>query len=255
LSTLPALPTHPRPFDGRLSVVVPVRNEAGNIAPLVGEILAALRSLPAIEILYVDDGSNDPTPDELRTLQREHRELRVIRHAQSCGQSAAILTGVRCARYDWIATLDGDGQNDPADIPRLLNRLCAVPPAERLELLVGWRATRRDTWLRRVSSRVANGVRGRVLRDRTPDTGCGLKVFARETFLRLPYFDHMHRFLPALVRRQGGRVESVVVSHRARMRGTSKYGLFDRLWVGIVDLGGVGWLMARSRLPEVIVDG
>ena len=236
-------------------MVVPVRNEAGNIAPLVGEIVAALRSLPAIEIVYVDDGSNDATPDELRALQREHRELRVVRHALSCGQSTAIHTGVRCARYDWIATLDGDGQNDPADIPRLLNRLCAVQPAERLELLVGWRATRRDTWLRRLSSRVANGVRGRVLRDRTPDTGCGLKVFARETFLRLPYFDHMHRFLPALVRRQGGRVESVIVSHRPRTRGASKYGLFDRLWVGIVDLCGVGWLMARSRAPEVIVDG
>ena len=241
----------PLPFDGRLSVVVPVRNEAGNIAPLVGEIATALTPLAAFEIVYVDDGSDDATPAELHALRARVPQLRVVRHAQSCGQSTAILTGVLASRHPWIATLDGDGQNDPADIPRLLDRLASAQPGENLQLLCGWRAQRQDTWLRRLSSRVANGVRGRVLRDRTPDTGCGLKVFSREVFLRLPYFDHMHRFLPALVQRHGGMVESVVVSHRPRTRGRSKYGLFDRLWVGIVDLFGVGWLIARARIPEI----
>jgi dolichol-phosphate mannosyltransferase len=241
----------PPPFDGRLSVVVPVRNEAGNVAPLVDEIAAALAPLAAFEIVYVDDGSDDATPAELQELRGRVPPLRVVRHEQSCGQSTAILTGVLAARHPWIATLDGDGQNDPADILRLLDRLASAQPGENLQLLCGWRAQRQDTWLRRLSSRVANGVRGRVLRDRTPDTGCGLKVFPREVFLRLPYFDHMHRFLPALVQRHGGAVESVVVTHRARTRGRSKYGLFDRLWVGIVDLFGVGWLIARSRIPEI----
>jgi dolichol-phosphate mannosyltransferase len=242
----------PTPFDGRLSVVVPVRNEAGNIEPLVKEIAAVLGRLPAFEIVYVDDGSDDGTAAELARLRAVVRQLRVVTHARSCGQSTAILTGVSRASYPWVATLDGDGQNDPADILKLLDRLAAAAPEENLQMLTGWRALRRDTWLRRLSSRVANGVRARILRDRTPDTGCGLKLFSREVFLRLPYFDHMHRFLPALVRRQGGQVESVVVSHRPRTRGISKYGLFDRLWVGIVDLAGVGWLMARSHVPEVI---
>jgi dolichol-phosphate mannosyltransferase len=242
----------PPSYDGRLSVVVPVRNEAGNVEPLVSEIAAALAGLVAFEILYVDDGSDDATPAELGRLRERVPQLRVVRHARCCGQSAAIVTGVRRAQYPWIATLDGDGQNDPADILVLLSRLAAARPEDNLHMLAGWRAQRRDTRLRRLSSRVANGVRGRLLRDRTPDTGCGLKVFSREAFLHLPYFDHMHRFLPALVQRQGGRVESIVVRHRPRTRGTSKYGLFDRLWVGIVDLAGVGWLMARSHVPEVI---
>ncbi|HEX4882640.1 MAG TPA: glycosyltransferase family 2 protein [Casimicrobiaceae bacterium] len=242
----------PPSYDGRLSVVVPVRNEAGNVEPLVSEIAAALAGLVAFEIVYVDDGSDDATPAELLRLRERVPQLRVVRHARCCGQSAAIVTGVRRAQYPWIATLDGDGQNDPADILVLLSRLAAARPEDNLHMLAGWRAKRRDTWLRRLSSRVANGVRGRLLRDRTPDTGCGLKVFSREAFLHLPYFDHMHRFLPALVQRQGGRVESIVVRHRPRTRGTSKYGLFDRLWVGIVDLAGVGWLMARSHVPEVI---
>ncbi|GIK87529.1 MAG: dolichol-phosphate mannosyltransferase [Betaproteobacteria bacterium] len=240
------------PYDGRLSVVVPVRNEAENIEPLVSEIVAALASLGAYEIVYVDDGSDDATPAELARLRDRIPALRFVRHARSCGQSTAIATGVRHARYPWIATLDGDGQNDPADIPALLERLAAARTQDNLQMLAGWRAQRRDAWLRRLSSRVANGVRGRLLRDGTPDTGCGLKVFSREAFLRLPHFDHMHRFLPALIQRGGGGVESVIVRHRPRMRGSSKYGLFDRLWVGIVDLAGVGWLMARSRRPEVI---
>ncbi|MBK6334226.1 MAG: glycosyltransferase family 2 protein [Betaproteobacteria bacterium] len=244
----------PHPFDGRLSVVVPVRNEAENIEPLVREIAAALSGLRAFEIVYVDDGSDDGTHAELERLAASLPQLRHLRHVRSCGQSTAILTGVHSARHPWVATLDGDGQNDPADIPRLLERLAAAQPEENLQMLAGWRAARRDTWLRRLSSRVANGVRSRVLRDATPDTGCGLKLFARDTFLALPYFDHMHRFLPALVQRQGGRVESIVVSHRPRTRGRSKYGVHNRLWVGIVDLFGVAWLMRRARRPEV-VDG
>jgi dolichol-phosphate mannosyltransferase len=242
----------PPAFDGRLSVVIPVRNEAANIEPLLVEVATALRFLPAFEILYVDDGSDDGTHEEIARLQARIPQLRVVRHARPCGQSAAIVTGVRRARFPWVATLDGDGQNDPADLPPLLERLAAAPPEANLHMLAGWRAQRHDTWLRRLSSCVANGVRSRLLRDRTPDTGCGLKVFWRDAFLLLPVFDHMHRFLPALVQRQGGRVESVVVSHRPRTRGTSKYGLFDRLWVGIVDLAGVGWLMLRARVPEVI---
>jgi dolichol-phosphate mannosyltransferase len=244
----------PEAFDGRLSVIVPVRNEADNIAPLVREIVAALGPLRAFEIVYVDDGSDDATAAELARVRAEVAQLRFVRHAQSCGQSTAILTGVRSARFAWIATLDGDGQNDPADIPRLLERLAAARPEENLHMLAGWRARRQDTWLRRVSSRVANAVRASVLRDATPDTGCGLKVFSRDTFLRLPFFDHMHRFLPALVQRLGGRVESVVVSHRPRTRGRSKYGVHNRLWVGIVDLFGVAWLIRRGKRPD-IVDG
>jgi dolichol-phosphate mannosyltransferase len=162
---------------------------------------------------------------------------------------------VACAaRGRLVATLDGDGQNDPADIPALLVRWRAeggdAADAGPM-LLAGWRAARSDDWLRRLSSRVANGVRSRALGDGTPDTGCGLKLFARESFLALPYFDHMHRFLPALVRRHGGRVISVPVRHRPRRRGQSHYGVWNRLWVGIVDLGGVMWLRRRTRLTAV----
>lgn len=242
----------PAAFDNRLSVVVPVKNEAENIEPLIREIVAAVSDLADFEIVYVDDGSTDATLSELQRLAAELPQLKYLRHQASCGQSTAITSGVQAARFAWIATLDGDGQNDPADIPALLKRLRAAGPAENLHMLAGWRANRRDTWLRRFSSRVANGVRSSLLHDATPDTGCGLKVFSRETFLRLPYFDHMHRFMPALVQRHGGRVESVVVNHRPRERGTSKYGLHNRLWVGIVDLFGVMWLIRRAKLPVVL---
>ncbi len=238
-------------YHGRLSVVVPVKNEQDNVEPLVREIAAALSGNTPFEIIYIDDGSTDATQARLQTLKTEFPMLRVIRHRESCGQSRAVTTGVTAARYEWIATLDGDGQNDPADIPALLAKLTDPAQPENLELLAGWRAKRIDTFLRRLSSKVANGVRSRLLKDNTPDTGCGLKVFARETFLQLPNFDHVHRFLPALVMRNGGAVVSVPVHHRARERGTSKYGINNRLWVGIVDLFGVAWLQRRVRLPII----
>lgn len=238
-------------YHGRLSVVVPVRNEADNIAPLVREIVAALSGRATFEIVYVDDGSDDATPARLAALKAEVPMLRVIRHRRACGQSRAVSTGVAAARHEWIATLDGDGQNDPADIPALLAVLADPAQPANLALLAGWRARRNDSAVRRWSSRIANGVRSRLLRDDTPDTGCGLKLFARETFLHLPNFDHMHRFLPALVLRDGGAVVSVPVSHRARARGVSKYGVHNRLWVGIVDLFGVAWLQRRARLPLI----
>ncbi|MHB1352848.1 MAG: glycosyltransferase family 2 protein [Thiobacillus sp.] len=241
-------------YHGRLSVVVPVKNEQDNVEPLVHEIAAALGGLAAFEIIYVNDGSTDSTQVRLEALKSEFPMLRVIRHRVSCGQSRAVTTGVMAARHEWVATLDGDGQNDPADIPALLEKLADPAQPANLELLAGWRARRQDTAVRRLSSRVANAVRARLLRDNTPDTGCGLKVFARESFLQLPNFDHMHRFLPALVMRNGGAVVSVPVHHRPRERGVSKYGVHNRLWVGIVDLFGVAWLQRRVRLPQIEPD-
>jgi dolichol-phosphate mannosyltransferase len=175
--------------------------------------------------------------------------MRVLRHRRQSGQSTALWTGVRHARAPWIATLDGDGQNDPADIPKLL--ALALDPDRKLDLVAGHRVTRKDSATQRLASRIANGVRSRMLRDDTPDTGCGLKVFSRAVFLALPYFDHMHRFLPALVLRSGGRVRSVPVNHRPRQRGRSHYGINNRLWVGLVDIFGVMWLRRRTRLTEV----
>jgi glycosyltransferase involved in cell wall biosynthesis len=236
-----------------LSVVIPVRNEAPNIAPLVAEIRAALDGALDYEIVYVDDGSSDDTAAVIGTLARGFPRLRLVRHAHSFGQSAAVRSGVKAARAPWIATLDGDGQNDPADIPRLWEIALAAPPAPPL-LVAGHRQRRQDSAVKRVSSRIANRVRARLLQDGTLDTGCGLKLFRRDVFLDLPFFDHIHRFLPALVQRQGGRVVSVVVNHRPRERGTSNYGTFDRLWVGITDLFGVMWLQRRAKNPEMLAE-
>ena len=234
-----------------LSVVVPVHDEAENLAPLIGEIRQSLAGRMSFEIVYVDDGSADDSPSRLQALRREVPELVVLRHRNRHGQSAALHTGVRHARGRWIATLDGDGQNDPADIPRLLEALCAGPGSNR-RLIAGLRSRRHDTAPRRLSSLIANGVRARLLRDATPDTGCGLKVFPRALFLEFPFFDHMHRFLPALALRQGGEVVSVPVHHRPRTRGRSHYGIGNRLWVGIADLVGVRWLMRRMQRPEIV---
>jgi len=244
------MPSHP--YHGRISVVVPVKNEQDNVEPLVREISAALSGFAEFEIVYVNDGSTDGTPQVLQGLKTEFPMLRVITHRTSCGQSQAVATGVKHARYEWIATLDGDGQNDPADIPALIAALADSNQPANLQLLAGWRNKRQDTFIRKLSSKIANGVRSRFLRDNTPDTGCGLKVFARATFLELPHFDHMHRFLPALVQRNGGAVGSGPVNHRPRERGTSKYGIHNRLWVGIVDLFGVAWLQRRVRRPEIV---
>ena len=236
-----------------LSVVIPVKNEAGNIAPLVAEITRALDGCALYEIIYVDDGSTDATAAEIRRSQASVPQLRLLRHAQSCGQSAAIRSAVRAARGRWIATLDGDGQNDPADIPALWRIAEASTPTPPL-LIAGRRAHRQDSWSKRQASRIANAVRRRLLRDDTLDTGCGLKLFPRALFLDLPYFDHMHRFLPALVLREGGIVRSVPVNHRERQRGTSKYGVLDRLGVGIADLAGVFWLRRRLARPLLVDD-
>lgn len=236
-----------------LSVVIPVRNEAENVVPLVAEICAALDGRCAYEIVYVDDGSTDATAAEIQRLMTQTPGLRLLRHRRSCGQSAAVRTGVKAARAPWVATIDGDGQNDPADIPSLWDLVRAAPSTPPL-LVTGHRRSRRDTWSKRTASRIANRIRRRLLGDDTPDTGCGLKLFAREAFLELPDFDHMHRFLPALVLRNGGEVRSVPVNHRPRQGGISKYGVLDRLGVGIVDLFGVMWLQRRAARPQLVAE-
>ena len=235
-----------------LSVVIPVRNEAENVAPLVAEIRAALDGVCAYEIVYVDDGSTDATAAAILRLMEQTPGLRLLRHRRSCGQSAAVRSGVKAARAAWVATLDGDGQNDPADLPRLWDLVRAAPSAPIL--VAGHRQIRRDTWSKRAASRIANRIRRRLLGDDTPDTGCGLKLFARALFLDLPDFDHMHRFLPALVLRTGGEVLSVPVNHRPRQGGISKYGVLDRLGVGIVDLFGVMWLQRRATRPQLMAE-
>jgi dolichol-phosphate mannosyltransferase len=236
-----------------VSVVIPVCNEQENVLPLAREIHAALEGRYRYETIFVDDGSTDGTADAVRSARKDGMpEIRLIRHSVRSGQSAAVATGVREARAPWIATLDGDGQNDPADIPNLLDA-ARTADSPRLRLVMGNRTTRRDTWLRRLSSRVANGVRGWMLRDGTPDTGCGIKVFDRAVFVDMPRFNHMHRFMPALYQREGYEVVSVPVNHRERTRGKSKYGLHNRLWVGIVDLFGVMWLIRRAS-PRIRID-
>jgi glycosyltransferase involved in cell wall biosynthesis len=233
-----------------VSVVVPVKNESGNIAPLVAEIAAALAGR-AFEIVYVNDGSTDATEQELRALMRERAWLRQIRHQSSCGQSAAIRTGVAMARAELIVTIDGDGQNDPAFIPALIAAFAAGSP--RVGLVAGQRIGRRATPFKKLQSRVANAIRSTVLKDGTRDTGCGLKAFHRDLFLSLPYFDGLHRFLPALVRREGLDVAYVDVVDRPRRHGTSNYGFWDRLWIGLVDLFGVWWLIRRKkRIPQSV---
>jgi dolichol-phosphate mannosyltransferase len=234
-----------------ISVVVPVCNEAENVEPLAREIAAALAGR-AYEMIFIDDGSTDETATILLRLKSALPALRVLRHSFRSGQSAAVASGVRAARASWVATLDGDGQNDPADIPKLIAARDAADN-RGVQLFMGNRkASRKDSAFRRLQSAVANGVRSGLLGDRTPDTGCGIKLFAREVFVELPRFDHMHRFLPALFMRHGARVISIPVSHRARTRGQSKYGMLNRLWVGIVDIFGVMWLRRRYK-PGLLV--
>ena len=232
-----------------LSVVVPVFNERDNVTPLVNEITAALRGRVAFEIVYVDDHSRDDTLAVLQNLKATVSELRVLHHVSQSGQSTAVRTGVKAARGEWIATLDGDGQNDPADIPKLLAKR-EESPAD-VKLFAGWRVNRQDTGSKRWASKFANAIRSRMLRDSTPDTGCGIKLFEREAFLDLPYFDHMHRYLPALMQRAGWKTISVPVNHRHRASGVSKYNNLNRALVGLRDLRGVAWLIVRSKRTAV----
>lgn len=237
-----------------LSVVVPVFNERDNVVPLVEEIVTALRGRAPddggdFEIVYVDDHSRDDTLAVLQSLKATVPELRVLHHVQQSGQSTAIRNGVKAARGAWIATLDGDGQNDPADIPKLIAARDAGDV--RTKLYAGWRVNRQDSGSKRWASKWANTIRSNMLRDATPDTGCGIKLFEREAFLDLPYFDHMHRYLPALMQRAGWQTISVPVNHRHRTTGVSKYNNLNRAMVGMRDLRGVAWLIKRSKRTAV----
>jgi len=234
-----------------ISIVVPVHNEEANIGALMDEIATAMAEIGAFEIVVVNDGSTDNTSAELAGAGEKVPELMVVNHDGNFGQSAALLSGVRAASADWIATLDGDGQNDPADIPSLWQRLQQNQPGGSLKMIAGHRRKRHDSWVKLKSSKIANGIRGGLLKDGVPDTGCGLKLIEREAFLALPFFDHFHRFLPALIQRTGGTVEAIEVHHRPRGGGQSHYGVGNRLWVGIVDLIGVLWLQRRGRHPKV----
>jgi dolichol-phosphate mannosyltransferase len=234
-----------------LSVVVPVHNEIESLPQLVAEIGAALDGQVDYEVVFVDDGSDDGTAELLSTFASRFPRLRVVRHRKRAGQSAAIATGVQSARAPWIVTLDGDGQNDPADILTLLAAMRdpAAPP--KLRLVIGERRQRQDRLGKRVAGSIANTIRARLLGDGTPDTGCGLKLFTRAAFLAVPHFNRMHRFLPALFLREGWRVASVPVSHRPRRYGRSHYGVLDRLWVGLFDFAGLLWLQ-RRRLRAIV---
>lgn len=227
-------------------MVIPAFNEEGNVASLLAECTAALRGAVDFEVIFVDDHSRDGTLATLQAAQADTPELRVIAHATQSGQSTAIRTGVKAARGAWVATLDGDGQNDPADLPRLLAARDAGAPG--VKLYAGWRVNRQDTGSKKWASKWANGIRSRLLRDATPDTGCGTKLFERAAFLDLPWFDHMHRYLPALMQRAGWQTVSVPVNHRPRGTGSSKYTNLGRAIVGIRDLMGVAWLIKRSKL-------
>jgi dolichol-phosphate mannosyltransferase len=248
METAPENPQQPA-----LSVVVPMKDEAANVAPLVAEIAAALDGVCSFEIVCVDDGSEDGTAAALWDAMATCPQLRAVAHEICCGQSTATRTGVAAARADWIVTLDGDLQNPPAEIAKLLAARDGAGDAA-LAMVAGQRMTREDSWFRKLCSRLANGIRSKTLGDGIRDTGCSLKLFRRTVFLELPYFDHMHRFLPALVQRTGGSVITVDVVHRPRAAGATKYGLGNRLWTGIIDLLGVLWLKNRAKRPVIRED-
>jgi dolichol-phosphate mannosyltransferase len=235
-----------------VSIVVPVRNEAENIVPLIEEITAALDGRWAYEIVYVNDGSTDATADRLATAMKQRPNLRQLRHAASAGQSAAVRSGVRAAHGAIVATLDGDGQNNPAFLPDLI--AAVENGGARVGLAAGQRVGRKDTGFKKFQSRTANAIRNAILHDGTRDTGCGLKAFRREVFLMMPYFDGLHRFLPALMRREGYEIAYVDVVDRPRRSGVSNYGFFDRLWIGIMDLAGVWWLIRRKKPTPVATE-
>ncbi len=243
-NTIPRLSQQPE-----LSVVIPVFNESAAIIDLINEVNTALSGKIKYEIIIVDDGSSDDTVNRLLAVMEDQKlPLRLIKHQYNCGQSTSIHSGIQAARSSWVATLDGDGQNNPTDIIKLIECRDSLNNP-KLKLVCGYRKKRNDNFIKRISSRVANFVRGQILADQTPDTGCGLKLIHRNTFLTLPFFDHMHRFIPALIRRAGGDITSVEVSHRPRLTGKSKYTLNNRLWVGIIDLMGMLWLIKRGKVP------
>jgi glycosyltransferase involved in cell wall biosynthesis len=234
-----------------ISIVIPAKNEAGNIEFLVNEIVMHLGALYQFEIIYVDDGSTDSTAEKVLGLMRSYPDhVRLIQHDSSVGQSTAIYTGVKQAYGELIVTIDADGQNNPADIINLIRTAESFPKGSDF-CVAGYRKHRKDTAWKRFQSRIANNVRAKLLGDDTPDTGCGLKVIPRKTFLRLPYFNHMHRYLPALIKRLGGKIVVVQVGHRDRQHGESKYGMWGRLFAGLVDMLGVMWLQRRNKLPVV----
>jgi len=235
-----------------VSVLIPAKDEAGNIGTLVEEIHRALAGRFEHEIVLVDDGSADGTGEVfLQRCQEVGSPALLIRHQRSAGQSTALWTAAQHARGRFLVTIDGDGQNDPADIPALVEQGLSMQESHRHFCIAGFRKNRRDTRWKKIQSRIANAVRRRILDDGVPDTGCGLKLVPRATWLFLPYFDHMHRFVPALVKRLGGAIAVVPVNHRHRVAGVSKYTAWNRLWVGIVDMMGVRWLIRRSKLPVV----
>jgi dolichol-phosphate mannosyltransferase len=233
-----------------ISIVIPAKNESGNIRPLIAELRAAMEGHFPFELIYVDDGSTDDTYSVLRSLQAEgFQELSLIRHRQSVGQSLAIVSGAWRATGEWLVVLDADGQNDPADIPAMVDMVRAAHAQEpRVWGVIGHRVNRRDDWVKRLSSRIANGFRDFMLKDGIPDTGCGLKAVLRERYLRLPAFNHMHRYIPTLLQAQGGIMLVHPVNHRPRLAGRSNYGVWNRLWVGLVDVLGVWWLKRRAKV-------
>ncbi len=250
-----AAPIHPdprSPAQPRLSVVIAVYNEAENVASVLDELTTALAGLQPFEVLFIDDGSTDATADTIAALAATHPGLRLLRHDRRCGKTAALRTGIAAARSEWIATMDGDGQNDPADVPGMLALGLAAPGAP--PLVAGIRLRRHDKLSRRLATRFANGLRQAVLADHCPDAGCGLKAFRRDDFLRLPAFEGMHRFLPALFQAYGHPLLCEPVSHRARLRGQSKYTNFGRALVGIGDMLGVIWLRSRTTLPHKVIE-
>jgi dolichol-phosphate mannosyltransferase len=241
--------------DQNISVVVPMLNESGNAASLIGEIQAAGEDCPIAEIVIVDDGSTDDTAAIIQKLRQNDPRIRLVRHSRRCGQSTALRTGIRAATGPIVATMDGDGQNDPADIPALYLAFAATPPGTKMLLVAGQRKKRMDSLLKKFTSRTGNTIRSWLLQDGVRDTGCSLKMFRRDDYLTLPFFNHMHRYIPALFRREHGTVVLVDVGHRPREQGTSKYGFWDRLWAGIFDIFGVLWLQKRGCPPVDVMEG
>ncbi len=231
-----------------VSVILPARNEAGNLVQVLRDISQAMQATPH-EIIVVDDGSTDGTEEILRTQTPAIAGLRLIRHITSCGQSAALRSGILAARGRIIATLDADGQNPASNLPGLVAPLLTDSADPRLGLVQGQRLARQDSWSKRIGSRIANGIRNALLRDGVRDSGCGMKAFPRDVYLGLAYFDHIHRFMPAMVQREGLTVMLLDVSHAERVAGRSNYNNAHRALVGIVDLIGVAWLLRRRRLP------